>query len=85
MGHNTCKSMGRVLCVVRRYKGHSSRKHIFAPVGCFIATRPLILLINYHQAADSTKKYNIDMFSSEFNETNLIMFNYGPYTKHSSI
>ena len=31
------------------------------------------------------KKYNIDMFSSEFNETNLIMFNYGPYTKHSSI
>ena len=43
------------------------------------------MLIYYHQAANSAKKYNIDMFSSEFNETNLIMFNYGPYTKHSSI
>ena len=54
-------------------------------MGCFIATRPLILLIYYHQAANSAKKYNTDMFSSEFNETNLIMLNYGPYTKHSSI
>ena len=48
-------------------------------MGCFIATRPSILLIYYHQAANSAKKYNIDMFSSEFNETDLIMFNYGPY------
>ena len=65
--------------------GHSSRKHIFAPVGCFIATRLFILLIYYYQAANSAKKYNIDMFSSEFNGTNLIMFNYDPYTKHLSI
>ena len=66
-------------------KPNSSRKHIFAPVGCFIATRPFILLIYYHQAANSARKYNIDMFSSELNETNLIMFKYGPYTKHSPI
>ena len=27
MGHNTCKSMGRVLCVVRRYNPYSSSLH----------------------------------------------------------
>ena len=43
------------------------------------------MLLIYYQAGNSAKKYNIAMFSSEFNETNLIMFNYGPYTKHSSI
>ena len=45
----------------------------------FIATRPLILHIYYHQAANSAKKYNIDMFSNEFNETNLIMFKSSPW------
>ena len=74
MGHNTCKSMGRVLCVEKAIE-----KTHFRACGMFYCYRPLILLINYHQAADSTKKYNIDMFSSEFNETNLIMFNYGPF------
>ena len=26
MGHNTCKSMGRVLCVVRRQTGQSTKE-----------------------------------------------------------
>ena len=54
-------------------------------MGCVFATRPFILLIYYHQAAISAKKYHMNMFSSEINETDLRMFNYGPYIKHSPI
>ena len=50
-------------------------------MGCFFDTRPFILLIYYHQAAISAKKYHIEMFSSEINETDLKMFYCGPYTK----
>ena len=31
MGHNTCKSMGRVLCVVRRQRLKLERQLIFDP------------------------------------------------------
>ena len=31
MGHNTCKSMGRVLCVVRRYSNGLARLTKYRP------------------------------------------------------
>ena len=43
MGHNTCKSMGRVLCVVRRYELTTVRKRESLSVS-FITYRHHLLI-----------------------------------------
>ena len=53
--------MGQAFCVV---------KHIFATMGCFVAARPSILHIYYH---NSMTKYPINIFSGKINETDLRM------------
>ena len=61
------------------------------PENTFSHLWDVLLLLDHYFAhllspgSQFSKKYNIDMFSSEFNETNFIMYNYGPYTTHSSI
>ena len=56
MGHNTCKSMGRVLCVVRRYDVISSCVVWFQEVAVtsILAAIVLVLYI-FYTASDSFK------------------------------
>ena len=84
MGHNTCKSMGRVYVWwdVKAIVPENTCSRLWDVL--LLLDHSLCSFIITRQPIQR-KKYDIDMFFSEINETNLIMFNYGPYTKHSSI